>query len=190
MQFWSHLLQMRGLKLTSVMTPTQVLGRIFYRCVDWNPSWSRITNPLIGRIFYRCVDWNFRERRHVLEDCVASFTDAWIETRNLGWKILRRSVASFTDAWIETFPSWRSIDCRGVASFTDAWIETFGSNVFAKLEHVASFTDAWIETCEDAVVSGLSSRIFYRCVDWNSVQKNNNNSTQVASFTDAWIETS
>mgnify|MGYP000557947734 CR=1 FL=1 len=34
---------------------------------------------------------------------VASFTDAWIETKARILKARKREVASFTDAWIETF---------------------------------------------------------------------------------------
>ena len=59
-----------------------VIGRIFYRCVDWNRDFTYIDNviqmshllqmrglkllllsiscTLIGRIFYRCVDWNIK----------------------------------------------------------------------------------------------------------------------------------
>ena len=33
---------------------------------------------------------------------VASFTDAWIETKMDFWKEAMTMVASFTDAWIET----------------------------------------------------------------------------------------
>ena len=33
---------------------------------------------------------------------VASFTDAWIETKARIMKARKREVASFTDAWIET----------------------------------------------------------------------------------------
>ena len=77
---------------------------------------------------------------------VASFTDAWIETKSCGIKITVCYVASFTDAWIETSGIARGslrymshlLQMRGlkhlcppsgyhhyVASFTDAWIETF-----------------------------------------------------------------
>ena len=38
---------------------------------------------------------------------VASFTDAWIETRLRAFKIRALEVASFTDAWIET-AVWRA----------------------------------------------------------------------------------
>ena len=33
---------------------------------------------------------------------VASFTDAWIETKPICSDIMKGNVASFTDAWIET----------------------------------------------------------------------------------------
>ena len=36
------------------------------------------------------------------EGCVASFTDAWIETIRIKPEFGLRFVASFTDAWIET----------------------------------------------------------------------------------------
>ena len=143
----SHLLQMRGLKLTQMAT--EILGdsRIFYRCVDWNQVWD-------GKKY---------------ETLVASFTDAWIETTALtvgghtkilshllqmrglkphckGRKFGRKAshllqmrglkqllqqqraielaVASFTDAWIETEPEFGRRANVWVASFTDAWIET------------------------------------------------------------------
>ena len=55
---------------------------------------------------------------------VASFTDAWIETKEIEVTLLSPLVASFTDAWIETFYSCGFQSVRNVASFTDAWIET------------------------------------------------------------------
>ena len=99
---------------------------------------------------------------------VASFTDAWIETRSMLTVCYRQEVASFTDAWIETFRREKVVvrgqshllQMRGlkrfsrfaprfgalVASFTDAWIET-GRCELPDADHdVASFTDAWIET--------------------------------------------
>ena len=75
-------------------------------------------------------------------------------------------VASFTDAWIETkYPDVNRKD-KGVASFTDAWIETMYGNYLLHLYNVASFTDAWIETSIALITSEcLLRRIFYRCVD-------------------------
>ena len=121
---------------------------------------------------------------------VASFTDAWIETRIYIRSKSKAFVASFTDAWIETFVLrrlpymtasrifYRCVDWNafalvpavmyGVASFTDAWIETFVLRRLPYMTAVASFTDAWIETFNPEF-----DHIGY----------------QVASFTDAWIET-
>ena len=99
---------------------------------------------------------------------VASFTDAWIETKIAndfdyfiashllqmrGLKpgsviadITVAIVASFTDAWIETGINWKSVQGYIVASFTDAWIETAIKGMSIPGNTVASFTDAWIET--------------------------------------------
>ena len=76
----SHLLQMRGLKLSFKDVVVTRQGRIFYRCVDWN--------------FWKSLTWQKRK--------VASFTDAWIETYICSVKQQLNFVASFTDAWIET----------------------------------------------------------------------------------------
>ena len=79
-----------------------------------------------------------------------------------------------------------------VASFTDAWIETSSNRItiLCITGKVASFTDAWIETSggTDKRSTPLS-RIFYRCVDWNSCVACIFAQGEVASFTDAWIET-
>ena len=120
---------------------------------------------------------------------VASFTDAWIETRIYIRSKSKAFVASFTDAWIETFVLrrlpymtasrifYRCVDWNafalvpavmyGVASFTDAWIETFNPEFDHIGYQVASFTDAWIETGLTRIELLGGSRIFYRCVDWN-----------------------
>ena len=59
-----------------------------------------------------------------------------------------------------------------------------------KEQPVASFTDAWIETVAYMTVCHkATSRIFYRCVDWNLGEWKRILGDQVASFTDAWIET-
>ena len=56
---WSHLLQMRGLKLGQIhFDCTAQLRRIFYRCVDWNRGIINRIKRSRSRIFYRCVDWN------------------------------------------------------------------------------------------------------------------------------------
>ena len=43
-----------------------------------------------------------KEVKNLIIDNVASFTDAWIETKLLYSNTNAPSVASFTDAWIET----------------------------------------------------------------------------------------
>ena len=58
----------------------------------------------------------------------------------------KHGVASFTDAWIETRYISHAIGAKFVASFTDAWIETLDIECPIRKETVASFTDAWIET--------------------------------------------
>ena len=49
-----------------------------------------------------------------------------------GYETLRK-VASFTDAWIETKMTKKQFLEAHVASFTDAWIETDGKKPFADL---------------------------------------------------------
>ena len=66
-------------------------------------------------------------------------------------------VASFTDAWIETRDTLTGETLNIVASFTDAWIETPIRSIVPKRAVVASFTDAWIET-----FLGRSSGLYVR----------------------------
>ena len=147
--YQSHLLQMRGLKLLQASIKFNTHSRIFYRCVDWNRRTIKRTEHYKSRIFYRCVDWNIVVAVNLICSAVASFTDAWIETKRLSNDRSPQSVASFTDAWIETstiavltvvtvshllqmrglkqYPVWNMIPEYKVASFTDAWIETYQS---------------------------------------------------------------
>ena len=55
----------------------------------------------------------------------------------------QRLVASFTDAWIETKVEYLSSMSRIVASFTDAWIETI------KLRVIVSFICRILYGCVD-----------------------------------------
>ena len=147
----SHLLQMRGLKLWFLV---------------WGDFW-------VGRIFYRCVDWN-----PVLAGCalmltVASFTDAWIETsipgmeryyieshllQMRGLKLIATSLRCFTR--LSHLLQMRGLKLRS-------------HKVISNVRSVASFTDAWIETYFDLQERTVYlCRIFYRCVDWNKDQTN------------------
>ena len=83
----SHLLQMRGLKHKASKEIIDICSRIFYRCVDWNINLETNTIFIYSRIFYRCVDWNPLETYRYLVYAVASFTDAWIETRKAIFKL-------------------------------------------------------------------------------------------------------
>ena len=65
-------------------------------------------------------------------------------------------VASFTDAWIETKSTLNALPSSSVASFTDAWIETIRIKPEFGLRFVASFTDAWIETGQKKYYPGVN----------------------------------
>ena len=163
------------------------------------------------RIFYRCVDWNLRYRIRILPVRVASFTDAWIETKDVVAMMKHFDVASFTDAWIETMSRQRICFCgkkshllqmRGlklaraqeffrnaVASFTDAWIETiFSSYNWVEVSRIFYRCVDW-NAALSRVWRVRLCRIFYRCVDWNHDYQYFILYSIVASFTDAWIET-
>ena len=47
-----------------------------------------------------------------------------LKHRTNGIPTINESVASFTDAWIETEHGYKQSQYHHVASFTDAWIET------------------------------------------------------------------
>ena len=77
---------------------------------------------------------------------------------------LDQYVASFTGAWIETISAPSALVVTKVASFTGAWIETYVlvRDWYSFL--VASFTGAWIETrCRSICRKSNSSRILYGC---------------------------
>ena len=163
----SHLLQMRGLKQSGKWLLKRYRSRIFYRCVDWNFNDNRefeadLMSHLLQmrglkqfyitrrrhyrrRIFYRCVDWNKSYGPGVIACMVASFTDAWIETRLVVNVWFVAAVASFTDAWIETMRRHYIDVLRG-----------------SHLLQMRGLKHSFREN-----VKKDRSRIFYRCVDWN-----------------------
>ena len=121
--------------------------------------------------------------------CVASFTDAWIETFSHDLYEKEWNVASFTDAWIETaplsiricMPASHLLQMRGLKQFENLHTDNMQESHLLQMRglklicnmrtpraSVASFTDAWIETM------GVTMKI---------------EQIGVASFTDAWIET-
>ena len=106
-------------------------------------------------------------------------------TRNSGG-----TVASFTDAWIETETWSRTANLDSVASFTDAWIETKRGTTTREIGNCRIFYRCvdW-NSIQVYCMLSRQRRIFYRCVDWNTVPWTHNQCQRVASFTDAWIET-
>ena len=165
----SHLLQMRGLKLMMYFTTTIINGSHLLQMRGLKPKPPILYNQkLCCRIFYRCVDWN------LLNQILSSLI----------------SVASFTDAWIETYLEPCGRKGSSVASFTDAWIETFWIVILSKYPICRIFYRCvdWNKIC--SCPAGVTiGRIFYRCVDWNKVLLMRRLLPRVASFTDAWIET-
>ena len=164
----SHLLQMRGLKRWGRYKQRTCKGRIFYRCVDWNLFSQSRTVFEIRRIFYRCVDWNIFVWIGNIIGIVASFTDAWIETRKAIFKLtglLSRIFYRCVD--------WNAGHHIGGLFFSSHLLQMRGlKQAFESgkdLNTVASFTDAWIETSEDDRTTTTRCRIFYRCVDWNDI---------------------
>ena len=77
---------------------------------------------------------------------VASFTDAWIETKARIMKARKREVASFTDAWIETLWKTKKIKNRQSHLLQMRGLKPKEQSEIKAPFSVASFTDAWIET--------------------------------------------
>ena len=169
----SHLLQMRGLKHFYWFRVRASIGRIFYRCVDWNkvllmrrllPRVASFTDAWIetyfrrreqylkSRIFYRCVDWN---------RAYEAIYNAYIRSHLLqmrGLKLIR--IVIMVDQLKSHLLQMRGLKPR----------PSMDSH---RQNQVASFTDAWIETCAAMARFWRLRRIFYRCVDWNIALKRN-----------------
>ena len=174
MVFLSHLLQMRGLKRLSASLVWICASRIFYRCVDWNVDLLSEDEKKIGRIFYRCVDWNiFSISRTSLRD-VASFTDAWIET----------NMSIEFNAGLQGRIFYRCVDWnRAYEAIYNAYIRSHllqmrGLKLW-RGEHSNGYYVSHLlqmRGLKQGVVTNINiktSRIFYRCVDWNSFLRSN-----------------
>ena len=160
---------MRGLKPGNYRgTTTNNPSRIFYRCVDWN------------RLVYRSHRYRWS---HLLQmrglkpgayskqdgqNDVASFTDAWIETKGKNYVNERNFSRIF----------YRCVDWnRRIVRHGNCWT----SRIFYRCVD----WNPQVNIGSNAVIG----RIFYRCVDWNKRQSPRKEGRNVASFTDAWIET-
>ena len=163
----SHLLQMRGLKLNrdSCFQIHNLSHLLQMRGLK--PTWSLQVGGNLCRIFYRCVDWNIFIGLGYARPLVASFTDAWIETRCcLCEDSCRESHLLQMRGLKLTFAVENSI--WKVASFTDAWIETVRMRLYITLIFGRIFYRCVDWNCdEESIVMGIMCRIFYRCVDWN-----------------------
>ena len=142
----SHLLQMRGLKHFYWFRVRASIGRIFYRCVDWNkvllmrrllPRVASFTDAWIetyfrrreqylkSRIFYRCVDWN---------RAYEAIYNAYIRSHLLQMRGLKLWRGEHSNGYyvshllqmrgLKRNQPYKHYRPRQVASFTDAWIET------------------------------------------------------------------
>ena len=72
---------------------------------------------------------------------------------NFGRSEVEQRVAPFTGAWIETADDLRRRGVDLVAPFTGAWIETSSFHLGRLPKRVAPFTGAWIET--DRIITGI-----------------------------------
>ena len=131
----SHLLQMRGLK------PFHVAGD----CNGYVGSHLLQMRGLKPSLYHLIKQYC----------CVASFTDAWIETVNTSTGVLGFSVESFTDAWIETFtvnnrrayPKSHLLQMRG--------LKPLFKGAFERVFNVASFTGTTIYNIFCKKITGL-----------------------------------
>ena len=164
---------MRGLKHLFILIDTQRKCRIFYRCVDWNKMWLSCIWEDRSRIFYRCVDWNIFIGLGYARPLVASFTDAWIET------YFRRR-----EQYLKSRIFYRCVDWnRAYEAIYNAYIRSHllqmrGLKLW-RGEHSNGYYVSHLlqmRGLKQGVVTNINiktSRIFYRCVDWNSFLRSN-----------------
>ena len=156
--------------------------------MDWNRFGRTSWIARWCRIFYRCVDWNLLIPLNGWANRVASFTDAWIETRcrleqwasPLSHLLQMRGLKLWQPRLTALSMQSHLLQMRGLKHFYWCRVRASSGRIFYRcvdwnkvllmrrlLPRVASFTDAWIETYFRRREQYLKSRIFYRCVDWN-----------------------
>ena len=122
----------------------------------------------MSRIFYRCVDWN--------KDQTNIFGQA-------GRRIFYRCVDwnPYREKWIYLLYMSHLLQMRGLKPTADSskWIKD--------MSHLLQMRGLKLVSLE--VRPCFLCRIFYRCVDWNRIERIKTLAISVASFTDAWIET-
>ena len=143
---------MRGLKLWAGKEFVFAeRSRIFYRCVDWNILSSTNVGRTNSRIFYRCVDWNLRERRSFF-----AMPSHLLQMRGLKRCAISR-VASTALSHL--------LQMRGLK----LWRGEHSNGYY--VSHLLQ-----MRGLKQGVVTNINiktSRIFYRCVDWNSFLRSN-----------------
>ena len=164
----SHLLQMRGLKLDTDKQYVNGLGRIFYRCVDWNRLFRLWVHVYLRRIFYRCVDWN---NLKFVKQLVES------ESHLLQMRGLKRLTPQLLLFVLES----HLLQMRGLK------LQLGGMSISCYVSHLLQMRG--LKPIKQERIIASISRIFYRCVDWNIPGALITKHSIVASFTDAWIET-
>ena len=121
----SHLLQMRGLKQIK-----HHLQKKTYRVASFTDAWIETVPPadVAGPIMSHLLQMRGLKQK-LSNDYKSFYQSHLLQMRglkhfSLDWEHHRHKVASFTDAWIETKDLFNAYKIESVASFTDAWIET------------------------------------------------------------------
>ena len=143
----------------------------------------------MSRIFYRCVDWNRPPGKLHGVKIVASFTDAWIETRK------QYRFRPCTPSHLLQMRGLKHFAIfGGVPKQSRIFYRCVDWNIFVWIGNIIGMSRIFYRCVDWNKIPLISinitkGRIFYRCVDWNISSKPDKRSNTVASFTDAWIET-
>ena len=98
--------------------------------------------------------------------CFSTLSFAKLQFKSVINKVFHKhGVASFTDAWIETKKEGEVASLNIVASFTDAWIETDNAIKLSGLEVSHLLQMRGLKQIDDSYFRSRERRIFYRCVD-------------------------
>ena len=150
-EYMSHLLQMRGLKL-NILIP-----RALVTVASFTDAWieTKYINTIqrrISRIFYRCVDWNTKD-----------ITSRRIKISRIFYRCVdwNRAYEAIYNAYIRS----HLLQMRGLK----LWRGEQSNGYY--VSHLLQ-----MRGLKQGVVTNINiktSRIFYRCVDWNSFLRSN-----------------
>ena len=159
----SHLLQMRGLKRCAISRVASTALSHLLQMRGLKPWLSIFYIIFNRRIFYRCVDWNIFIGLGYARPLVASFTDAWIETRCC---LCEDSCRESHLLQMRGLKLWRG---EHSLSLIHIWRGEHSNGYY--VSHLLQ-----MRGLKQGVVTNINiktSRIFYRCVDWNSFLRSN-----------------